>query len=153
MATVSDPSFGGFNSAEFRTAIENTMMMGLPNTVQERPTFRWRPVSEYTVSDTGGTPYNIKEDVPVSTEAPEDVQIACAVEFISRSTLSGGTAVGDFDTPRAIIYVMDTHYPSVRTANEVLLGGNVYDIDFHAPPIGLFDFTLYVIHASARDEV
>ena len=153
MATVTDPSFGGFDAAAFRTAIQNTMIMGLPNTVSERPTFRWRPEHEYTVSDTGGTPYNIKEDVPTSTTAPVDVLINCAVEFISRSTLSGGTAVGDFDTPRAIIYVMDIDYPSVRTANEVLLGGNVYDIDFHAPPIGLFDFTLYIIHASARDEV
>jgi hypothetical protein len=34
----------------------------------------------------------------------------------------------------------------------VLLGQNTYVVDFVAPPIGLFNVTIYQMYCSARDE-
>lgn len=148
----------GFDAATFRTAIKNTMKMGSPNTVEQKATFRWKTFRAFSGSDSSGKPW-VKDAVPVYEVSYPDVQIDCAVEFITRSTLSGGTAVGDFDTPRAIITVLDVDYVKIAQTSEtdgadlVLLGGATYKIDFVAPPIALFDVDVYQIHCSAVDEV
>jgi hypothetical protein len=151
MATVSDPSFSGFNADLFRSKIKSTMRMGLPNTTAERATFRWTVGHTFASADGGGSPWDFGA-TPVTTTAHADVQIDCAVDFVPRATLAGGTAVGHFDTPRAIITVLDEDYPDIVGADTVLLGENVYTIDFVAPPVGLFTVTIYQLHVSAQDE-
>jgi hypothetical protein len=151
MAQTTDPRAAGFNAAQFRDAIKFAMNMGLPNTVSERATFRWIPDYTYSEADPGGTPYDL-DAVPTATDAPEDVQVDCAVEFVSRASASGGTAVGDFDVARAIITVLDTDYASIEGCNQVVLGGDTYDVDFVAPPMGLFEVTIYQIYCTAVDE-
>jgi hypothetical protein len=152
MATIpGDPRASGFDAPGFRDAIKFAMKMGLPEDTAERPTFRWKAVKTFTSADPAGNPYNRKA-APITNVQHADVQIDCAVEFISRSTLGGGTPAGDFETPRAIITVMDVDYPDVDGATEILLGGNTYHIDFVAPPTGLFGATVYQIHASAESE-
>lgn len=149
MATV--PGFGtGFNAAQFRTAIKNAMRMGLPNTVSERATFRWTPNYTYQTADPGGTPYDLKSE-PVTEDIREDVQVDCAVEFVSRATASGGTPIGVFDAARAVITVLDTDYAAIAGADQVILGGDVYKVDYVAPPMGLFEVTVYQIYATAVD--
>lgn len=144
-------SNSSFNAALFRNSIKAAMVMGLPNTVSERATFRWTPEYTYSTSDPGGTPYDL-EAIPTATEAPEDVQVDCAVEFVSRANASGGTALGPFDVARAVITVLDTDYASIVGADQVLLGGDEYKVDFVAPPMGLFEVTIYQIYCSAVDE-
>lgn len=148
---TSDPRGSGFNETQFRDAIKFAMSMGTPQTEAMRPTFRWTTVKTFNNADSGGKPWT-KNATPTSTESKPDVQIDCAVEFVTRTTLSGGTAIGDFDTPRAKLTVLDVDYPSIEGANEVLLGGNTYKIDFVAPPDGLFGVEVYYIHCSAIDE-
>lgn len=150
MATT--PSIGGaFNAAQFRSIIKSVMHMGLPETTGLRPTFRWTVERTFSSADDDGNPWDFSAS-PTTTTAPADVLIDCAVEFVPRATLAGGTALGHFDTPRAIITIMDVDYPSIEGADQVLLGGNTYHVDFVAPPIGLFDCTVYQLHVSAVDE-
>jgi hypothetical protein len=151
MASTTDPRASGFNAAQFRDAIKFAMNMGLPNTVSERATFRWTPDYTYSTSDPGGTPYDL-ESTPTATDAPEDVQIDCAVEFVSKANASGGTALGPFDVTRAVITILDTDYSSVAGADQVLLGENTYKVDFVAPPMGLFEVTIYQVYCTAVDE-
>lgn len=148
---ISDPRGAGFNEAQFRDAIKFAMKMGTPEAVNLRPTFRWTTVKTFTKADSGGKPWT-KNATPIATESRPDVQIDCAVEFVTRSTLSGGTAIGDFDTPRAKLTVLDVDYASIEGADQVILGGNTYKVDFVAPPDGLFGVTVYYIHCSAVDE-
>lgn len=140
-----------FSAAQFRTAIIDAMNMGLPSDVSERATFRWHKQQTFSKIDPSGQPYDLTAS-PVTDTTPDDVQIPCAVEFSARPAGSMETSIGEFDTSRAIITILDEHYPSVEGADEVILGGNTYDIQFVGPPIGLFEVTVYQLFALARDE-
>lgn len=151
MATVSTAGFSGFNAALFREKIKATMRMGLPQNPALRATFKWLTVNTYSAHDSNGNPWSFSS-VPATTSAHADVLIDCAVEFKPRATLAGGTEVGHFDTPRVVLTVLDDDYALVIGATHVLLGTNTYNIDFIAPPAGLFEVTIYEIHLSAVDE-
>ena len=128
--------------------------MGLPNDVADRPTFKWDTVRTYANSanvDASGNPWNFST-TPTTSTTHADVQVDCAVEFIPRVTLAGGTPIGHFDTPRAIITVLDEDYTLIEGATSVTLGQNEYVIDYIAPPLGMFSVTVYQIHCSAKDE-
>lgn len=152
MATPTDSSFGaGFDAAKFRAAITSTMEMGLPTDTSERATFRWHPQRTFTTADPHGKPY-FWDDVPATELTEADVQIPVAVEFSARPAATKDETIGQFDGARAAITVLDTHYPQVADADLVLLGGDVYEIDFWGPPVGLFDVTVYTLYATAMDE-
>lgn len=151
MARSTDPTFGtGFSESDFRTNIRNVMNMGLPQNEDERATFVWDPEYDYTIESPDGDPYDFSQ-TPIATNAPENVQIPVAVEFVSNRT-EGGSAIGEFDNPRVIITVLDEDYELVKTADKVLLGGNTYTIRFWAPPVGLFGVTVYQAYLNAEDE-
>lgn len=153
MATPTDASFGaGFDAAAFRAAIEQTMIMGLPVDAAERATFRWKPERTFSTADPAGRPYSWT-DTPATEDEPADVQIPVAVEFEARPAGSADTVIGQFDAARAVITVLDAHYPQVAGANFVILGGDTYQIDLWAPPVGLFDATIHTVYATAIDEV
>lgn len=146
-----DPNFGaGFSADLFRSGIRNAMMMGLPQNSEERVTFRWTVKRTYGVADSSGMPFNFS-DAPATEETKADVQVPAAVEFVG-STTDSGTSIGAFQTPRAVITVLDVDYPQVEGADQVVLGGNTYQIDYVAPPLGLFDVSIYQIHCQAKDE-
>ena len=156
MATTTDSRASGFSAAAFKDAIRFAMNMGLPDTASERITFRWTPASTYTTSSPGGNPYDLT-DTPTSTDSAADVLVDAAVEFVSRASLGETTSIGSFENPRLIVTLLDDEYATITDAtlglpDQVLVGGNSYNIDFVAPPIGLFSVTVYQIHATAADE-
>jgi len=125
--------------------------MGLPTDPTLRPIFKWTVGRTFTAADAGGSPWNFGS-TPVTTTTHVDVSPDCAVEFVPRATLAGGTSIGHFDTPRVIITILDVDFPSIEGADTVLLGQNLYHVDFVAPPTGLFSVTVFSIHLSAVDE-
>ncbi len=152
MAIPTDPTFGaGFNADEFRNAIRSTMEMGLPSDTAERATFKWTVASTYEAEDVAHNPFDWT-DSPTTESEHDDVQIPVAVEFSARPAGSIDTTLGQFDNARAVITIMDTDFDSVQGADEVLLGGNSYTIDFWGPPVGLFGVTIYTVYATATDE-
>lgn len=148
MATV--PGFGeSFNSTIFRNNIKNVMRMGAPNAVEERVTFKWPVSKTYSVkTDPTGRPYDLASETASVTEI-DDVQIDCAVEILDRNPT--GTPIGEFNNPRATITVLDTDYEQIAGSSIVLIGGNTYTVNY-VEPVGLFDVTVYTIHAQAVDE-
>lgn len=151
MASTTDPRAAAFDAAEFRDGVKFAMSMGLPDDTSERLTFRWKDDKTYTTADPTGKPYDYS-DTPSRTVTKDDVQITAGVKFISRATSSAGNAVARFESPRVEVTVLDEDYDSVADADEILLGGNTYFIEYWEPPTGLFDVTIYVVHASAVDE-
>lgn len=151
MRPSNNPSFGaGFNSGQFREIIRSTMQMGLPNTVRERPTFVWDAITVHSgPTNAAGKPFDFNAP-PVSVNRKEPLEVDCAVEHVDR--MPDGTPLGQFENPRAVIYIMDEDFPLIEGATGVLLGGNLYKINYVAPPLGLFDFTLYAVHCQAEDE-
>lgn len=151
MATTTDPRAQGFDAAEFRDAVKFAMSMALPDDTSERLTFRWKVDKTYDTADPTGKPYSYDSE-PTSTDAPEDVQITAGVTFVSRATSASGNAVAAFESPRVVVTVLDEDYESVSGADEIVLDGATYIINYWEPPQGLFDVTIYKVHATARDE-
>lgn len=152
MAIPTDASFGaGFNAEAFRAAIRSTMQMGLPNAVPERATFQWKVERTYARPDPSQNPYEWTE-TPSTTTTHADVQIPVAIEFSARPAGTVDTVVGQFDTARVTITVLDEDFALIEGADYVQLGENTYVIDFVGPPMGLFDVTVYQLFATAVDE-
>jgi len=160
MAETNDPRQAGFNATNFRDAIKFAMKMGSPNIADNRATFRWDVERTFDIKDPSGNPYSW-DKVPVSEVSYNDIQVDVAVDFIARSTLSGLTPIGEFDTPRAVLTILDVDWALVLATNtstprpnpdRVLLGGNTYNLDYVAPDIGLFDVNVYQVYCSAIDE-
>lgn len=151
MAKTTDSRASAFNAGQFRDAIRFAMTMGLPDSTADRATFKWTPVKTYANSDTGGRPYNLTETA-ASTTSHSDVQIPVAWQFASRQGQEEQTSLGQFDTSRVVLTILDEDYTKVTGADHVVMGGNTYDIDFVAPPIGLFEVTVYELYCRARDE-
>lgn len=153
MANPTDPNFlKGFSVDKFRQAITSAMEMGLPNAEEERLTFRWKTVKTFNAqSDRSGVPFDLNA-TPATVTAKDDVQVPGAVEMTRIAP--DGTPIGQFDHPYAKITLLDIHWNPIKDPrpDEVLLGGNVYDISFVAPPFGLGEVTVYELYAIARDE-
>lgn len=140
-------NLSGFNADTFRSQITATMIMGLPATQAEQPTFYFRSTSTYpngTKLDTEGRPIDPRIK-PTVTEAAPSIQVPCAVEFSPDTTNDEGMA-GTFWQTRAVVTVLDTQYEQVKDAIEVQLGGRRYNISFLAPPYGLGPVTIYQLH-------
>lgn len=133
------------------------MTMGLPSEGNQATpsslaaTFRWDKQQTFDNVDPSGTPYDLTVS-PVTDTTPADVQIPVAVEFSARPAGSLDTNLGEFDSSRAILTILDEHWVQVQGADQVLLGENVYDIQFTGPPIGLFEVTVFQVYCLARDE-
>jgi len=85
-----------------------------------------------------------------------DIQVLCAVEWAPADPTD--TAMGQFDTSRAVLTLLDEEWQEVldngggEPPDEVLLGGNTYNVKLLPPPLGLFDVTIQQISCEARDE-
>lgn len=150
MATPTDPNFlAGFDSSLFRDAITSTMEMGMPEDEAEKITFYWKPVKTFENPDASDNPYNLSA-TPVTASQREPVIVPAAIEFESRR--ADGTPLGQFENPRVKVTLLDVHYEQVKDAQSAVIGGDIYGIDFTAPPIGLGDVTVYQLYLTALDE-
>ncbi len=150
MANPTDPTFlAGFDADAFRAAITSTMEMALPLPTSERITFLWATKRTFDKADDKGNPYDFTA-VPTAVDAHDNVQVPCAVEF--SETRPDGTAIGQFENARVVVTILDVHYTEIQGANQALLGGNTYTIDFVEPPLGLGPVTIYRLWMTAIDE-
>lgn len=140
-----------FDPEAFREAVRFAMRMGQPNKPSEKVTFKWTPNKTFASQDPAAKPYDFGAS-PLTTTTHPDVQVLCAVEFISRGSQSDSTSVGTFDNSMAIITLLDEEFSQIQGADEVVIGGNTYVLQFVAPPNGLFGVDVYSVYAEARDE-
>jgi hypothetical protein len=144
-----DGSASGFNASDFRSAIRFAMTMGAPVNPAEQVTFIIAGQATYAGADPAGDPYDWTT-APTTTVVAQAIHVLAAVTFGSEPPVEG-TAVGVFDASRISLTVLDEDYAPVRNADEVIVGGVHYIIDPPgAVPVGLFDVTVYTIHATAR---
>ena len=90
-----DPS-GNFDSVSFKADIRAAMLMGLPNAVEMRPTFRFQDVRVFANVDEEGSPFDWEDDL-TGDPPPDPVQALCAVETIGQGEASEGTNIGTFE--------------------------------------------------------
>lgn len=125
--------------------------MGLPGATADRATFRWTTQNTYEKHDSSGSPWDFTS-VPVVTTSHADVQVPVAWQFQPSRTTSGTNVVAEFEAPVVIVTVLDEDYEQIIGADLVMMGQNTYEIQYVAPPVGLFEVTVYQIYCRARDE-
>lgn len=151
MASSTDPRAAGFNAVEFRDAIRFAMHMGLPESTVERATFQWTRLKTYEREDPSGQPYSWAA-APTTDVIHPDVQVPVAMEFQRYSSGEGQTSVGQFQTTSVVLTLLDEDYALVAGADKALLGDNTYTLEYVAPPLGLFEVTIYQLFMRAEDE-
>jgi len=149
-----DPT-GGFDPVEFKAAIRGAMTMGIPNLVDDRPTFRFTEVRVFANHDNEGSPFDW-EVVPVEPlpgfEPKPAVQVLCAIESIGQGEASEGTNIGTFDMNRARLYLFAEEWALVEDFTTVLLSGTEYIRVKELPILALFEVDVHVVEIHARDE-
>ncbi|QBQ74868.1 hypothetical protein [Caudovirales GX15bay] len=151
-----------FDETAFRSAILNTMLMGIPEDADERLTFWWRREQVFSPDDPAGNPYDWT--TPPTSDAPgnpdltdsgtdQSLQVPYALEFSARPAGSSSTVLGEIDTSRAVVTLMDSDFEQVRTADYATIGNTHYRIQFSAPPVGLFGVTVCTLYLEAEDQV
>jgi hypothetical protein len=150
----------GFDEAIVRDAILNTMLMGMPEKPIERLTWYWNRAQVFSPDDPAGNPYDWTSppivDKPGNpklkdTGTDQSLQVPYALEFSARPAGSATTVLGEIDTSRAVITLLDTDFEKIRTADYAVIDDSRYRIQFDAPPLGLFGLTVWQIYLEAED--
>lgn len=157
---TNDTRQGAFSAAKFRQGIKFAMKMGLPGTESERVQFTWKPENTYAIQDHRSVPYDFTSSATSTVSAvdlPASLTVPVAVEFFDSKSASGETPIGDFDISRLKITILDDEYALIIDQNlglpdGVTVDGNDYTVDYFAPPVGLFNVTVYTAYCSALDE-
>jgi hypothetical protein len=151
-----------FNEGAFRTAILNTMLMGMPEDPTQQLTWWWRRDLTYSPDDPAGSPYdwtqapvaNVPGNPKAKDEGPSVEQrlvVPYALEYSARQVGAASTVFGEIDTSRAVVSLTDTDYEKIKTADYATIGDTTYRIQFKGPAIGLFGYTLYQMYLEAED--
>lgn len=142
-----DGSASGFDETSFRDSIHFAMQMGLPDDVSQRVTFRFDETLTFANADPAGHPYSWSE-APSTDVVTRDVQVPAAVQW-GLGLLADDT-MGQFDTSKVVLTLLDVDYAQVKGCNEVLINGQHYVIDAVGPPLGLFTVTVYQMFLRGR---
>lgn len=151
---------GAFPETTVRTAILDTMLMGMPEDVDKRLTWYWKRAQTFSPDDPAGNPYDwtatpIVDDPgnPVLPDPGGDqsLQVPYALEFSARPAGSATTVLGEIDTSRAIVTMVETDFEKIKTADYAIIDDSRYRIQFDAPPVGLFGLTVYTVYLEAED--
>lgn len=150
----------GFNEAAFRSAINDTMLMGIPEAVDQRLTFWWDRDKTFSPDDPAGNPYDWTAaplvDDPGNPTLPDDgepqsLSVPYALDFSARPAGSSNTVFGEIDTSRAVVTMLDSDFARIETADYGTIGETRYRIQFRGPPVGLFGVTVHTLYLEAED--
>lgn len=153
---------GGFAEGTVRDALFNTMLMGMPESTSQRLTWYWKRDQTFVPDDPAGNPYDWT--APPVTDLPgnpaiadaggdQSLQVPYALEFSARPAGSSTTVLGEIDTSRAEITLLDTDFEKIKTADYAVIDDSRYRIQFTAPPVGLFGLTVHTVYLEAEDSV
>lgn len=147
----------GFSGDVFRENIRFAMQMGAPTSTTEQVTFYWKREKTYSPQDHKRRPYDFTQstvtDEPGNADIPGgSTTVDCAVEFTPRNSTGTENQVGAFEAPRAVVTLLDEEYATIEGFDYAMIDGTTYNPDYVAPPLGLFDVTVYQVHLTAADE-
>lgn len=139
-----------------RETLRQTMVMGLPQIVSERPTFYFEGEKTYADADLEGSPWDWT-DTPATDTSADPVQVLCAYEFFSPLGRQGSflTEVGEFNPTTIVLTMFEDEFNTVYgfTYMEAGPSDQRWYFRFYKPAIGLNDLTVYQIHCVATGTV
>ena len=149
-------SIANIPTAALRETLRRTMVMGLPETVSERPTFYFDGEQDYTLEDREGSPWDWTATPTADTSGPP-VQALCAYEFFSPLGRQGSfqTEVGEFNPTTVVFTMFEDEFNTVYGFTYATIGPSSQKWYFRhfKPAIGLNDLTVYEMTcvATGRD--
>lgn len=158
MASNSTHPFSAADEASFRSAIRETMKMGMPENDAHKLRWFWHPDRTFEPDDPAGNPYDwtqpaVTDEPGNPTEDPdsEGLIVDYAFEF-STGRFGEMTPLGPFDPARLTVTLFDVDYDRIKTADYCMIGNTRYKIRFEAAPYGLFGVTMHDLHLEAEDQ-
>lgn len=145
-------SIADIPTANIREVLRQTMVLGLPETQTERPTFYWEDDKSYDREDMEGSPWDWTT-APVSNVQKGPTQVLCAYEFFAPLGRQGAflTEVGEFNPTTLIVTMFEEEFNTVFGFSYVTIGPDDTQWWFRTwkPAIGLNDLTVYEVHTAA----
>jgi len=145
-------SIANIPTAALRDTLRQTMVMGLPSTVSERPTFYFEGEKAYDDADLEGSPWDWT-DTPTTDTGADPVQVLCAYEFFSPLGRQGAflTEVGEFNPTTVVLTMFEDEFDQTYgfTYLEIGPSDQRWYFRFFKPAIGLNDLTVYQLHCVA----
>lgn len=138
---------------DIRDALLRTMVLGLPPTEADRPTFHWEREVTWADFDSEDEPWDWTS-APDSETQKAPVKPICAVEFFSPLGRQGATftEVGDF-TPTTIVFTMfEDAFTQVEDFSYATVGPGAtkWYFRFWRPSLGLGSLQVYQVHCVAE---
>lgn len=148
-----------FNADQFRSAIRFAMQMGFPEDEDKRITWQWDLLRQFVSQDSTGSPWEFKASEVVSEAPVTDLIVNCAVRFHPAGRNStDGSPLGVLDVASATVTLLDEEFDELvahgggRFPNKAQLDEATYEVQYIAPPYGLFEVTVYDVILAAIDE-
>jgi hypothetical protein len=143
----------GLNTENIRDVLRRTMVLGLPSTAADQPTFYFDRDVDWTNADSEENPWDWTT-APDTTTAASNVQVLCAYEFFSPLGRQGAfqTEVGEFNPTTLVLTLFEDEFAAVTGFTYVTIGPSTqrWYFRFYKPSVGLNDLTVYEIHCSAQ---
>ncbi len=135
-----------------RETLRKTMVMGMPPTASERPTFYFEGEKTFDEADTEGSPW-IWTDNPTLDTGADPIQVLCAYEFFSPLGRQGAfmTEVGEFNPTTVVLTMFEDEFAAVYGFTYMTVGPSDqrWYFRFFKPAVGLNDMTVYGLHCVA----
>ena len=133
-----------------RETLRQTMVMGLPATVADRPTFFFDGVQTWDDEDTEGSPWDwTASNAPTADTAKASVQALCAYQFYEPLGRQGSnpTEVGEFNPTTVKATMFETEFDSVYGFTYMTIGPSSQKWYFRhfQPGIGLGTLEVYQV--------
>jgi len=149
----------GFDEAAFRTAIRETMRMGMPEDDDHKLKWFWKRDQTFARPDPAGNTYDwsapANPDLPGNpTGDPDDDGLIVDYAFDFNYTGAGGqmTPLGPVDPAKMTVTLFDVDYDQIKTADYAKIGTTRYIIRFEASPYALFGVTMHDVILEAEDQ-
>ena len=149
------PSVANIPADTLREQLRRTMVMGMPVTASERPTFYFEGEQTFDDADLEGSPWDWT-DIPSADTARTPVQALCAYEFFSPLGRQGAflTEVGEFNPTTVVITMFEDEFAEVAGFTYCTIGPSTqrWYFRFFKPAVSLGSLTVYQVHCVATGD-
>lgn len=146
-------SVGSINSAFLRQKLRETMVLGLPVTPTERPTFYFQRDVDWAEHDREGNPWDWTASPTLDVQAAP-VAVICAYEFFSPLGRQGAqyTPAGEFNPTTVVFTFFEDEFAEIEGFSNVTVGPGTQNWYFRywRPAYSLGALTVYQVQCVAE---
>lgn len=149
------PSIATIPTDDIRDILRQTMVMALPETVEERPTFYFEREVEWADHDSADKPWDWT-DAPVSDNQADAVRVICAYDFAAPFGRQGALfeRSGEYNQSTITFTMFEDEFAAVTNSSYATIGPGTerrWYFRYWKPSVGLNDLTVYEAIFTSED--